>query len=188
MPNGWSVTPQGDLLTKERGVEMKRIPAQVLLTILIACLAMSSAWSSPLVDEPAPDFALHGIDGKTLRLSEYRSEIVLLSFASDSCARCRQALPFFEDLNRQYQGAGLNVIGVNIEANAKVATDLAAELGLHFPILLDTGQSVSRLYDLNQLPLTLLIDREGVVQLINQGFRGDSGAQISAGLARLLAD
>ncbi|MCJ7555307.1 MAG: redoxin domain-containing protein [Gammaproteobacteria bacterium] len=167
---------------------MKRIPVQVLLAILIACLATNTASSSALVDAPAPDFALRGIDGKTLRLSEYRSEIVLLSFASDSCARCRQALPFFEQLHRQYQSEGLNVIGVNVEGDSRAVTDLATELGLNFPFLLDTGQSVSRLYDLNQLPLTLLIDREGRVHLINTGFRGDSGAQISTEVARLLAD
>jgi peroxiredoxin len=188
MPNGWSVTPQGNLLTTERGAEMKRVPVHVLLTMLIASLATSTAWSSVLVDQPAPDFALRGIDGRTLRLSEYRSEIVLLSFASDSCARCRKALPFFEELQRQYQGAGLNIIAVDIEGNSNEANGLATELGLNFPILLDTDQSVSRLYDLNQLPLTLLIDREGRVHSINKGFRGDSGAQISAELAQLMAD
>jgi len=167
---------------------MRKSPAQLVCAILIAVLTMSPVSSSELVDARAPDFALHSIDGNTQRLSEFRSEVVLLSFASERCTRCRQSLPFFEELHRRYQADGLKVIAVDIDGNPKSAGHVVAELGLTFPMLLDTDQSVSRLYDLNQLPLTLLIDREGTVRLVNKGFRGDSGAQIGAELDRLLAD
>ena len=167
---------------------MRKSPAQLFFAILIAVLATSPVSSAELVDARAPDFALHSIDGTTLRLSEFRSEVVLLSFASERCTRCRQSLPFFEELHRRHQVDGLKVIGVDIDGDPKSASHVIAELGLTFPILLDTDQSVSRLYDLNQLPLTLLIDREGTVRLVNKGFRGDSGAQIGAELDRLLAD
>jgi peroxiredoxin len=124
----------------------------------------------------------------TFRLSEFRSEIVLLSFSSERCTRCSDSLPFLQDLYRRHQSDGVSVIDVDIDGNTRHSTDLAAELGLTFPILLDTGQSVSRLYDPDQLPLTLLIDREGRVRYVDKGFRGESQAQISAELNRLLAD
>jgi peroxiredoxin len=167
---------------------MARAPAQVLLAIFLAFLATHAALSADLVDAPAPDFALRGVDGKTLRLSEFRSEVVLLSFSSDRCARCRQSLAYFEELYREHQSAGLNVIDVDVNGNAKEAANIATELGLSFPILLDTLQSVSRQYDPRQLPVTFLIDREGTVRFVNKGFRGDSGAELNAAVIRLLAD
>ena len=167
---------------------MQKKPVKVLIAMLFALLTVNTAASSDFVNAPAPDFALRSSDGKTLRLSEYRSEIVLLNFASESCARCREAMPVLEELHHRYWSDGLNVIGVDIDGDSETAAELAAELGVNFPILLDTGQSVSRLYDLNRLPLTLLIDREGVVRFANKGFRGESAAQISAEVARLLAD
>jgi peroxiredoxin len=167
---------------------MQNKPLQVLMSVLFALLAANTAASSDFVNAPAPDFALRGIDGKTLRLSEYRSEIVLLNFASESCARCREAMPVLQELQRQHRAEGLNVIAVDIDGDPEAAARLAAGLDPDFTVLLDTGQSVSRLYDLGRLPLTLLIDREGVVRFVNEGFRGDSGAQVGAEVARLLAD
>lgn len=167
---------------------MRKTPVQIVIVVLIALVVTSQASSSELVDARAPDFALHSVTGSTLRLSEFRSDIVLLSFSSERCSRCRQALPFLEGLYRQYQWDGLKVIGVDIDGDPKSASHVIAELGLTFPMLLDAGQSVSRLYDLNQMPLIVLIDREGMVRLVSKGFRGDSQAQISAGLARMLTD
>lgn len=167
---------------------MRKNPVHIFIATLLAILAANPVSPAELVNARAPDFALHSIDGDTLRLSEFRSEVVLLSFVSERCTRCRQSSPFFEELQNRYQADGLKVIGVDIQGKPESASHMVAELGLTFPVLLDTDQSVSRLYDLNQLPLTLLIDREGAVSFINKGFRGDSGAQIDAELKRLLAD
>ncbi len=167
---------------------MRKALLQISYAIFFAFLMMNTASSSDFVDAPAPDFALRGIDGHTLRLSEFRSDIVLLSFSSERCTRCRQSMPLLEELFRLHAVDGLQVISVDIDGNSKSAENVAKELGLTFPVLLDTDQSVSRLYDLNRLPLILLIDREGTVRFENKGFRGDSGAQISAKLDRLLAD
>lgn len=167
---------------------MAKAPAQVLLAIFLAFLAMQTALSADLVDAPAPDFALRGVDSKTLRLSEFRSEVVLLSFSADRCTPCRQSMAFFEELYREHGSAGLYVIGVDVNGDAKQASNVAAELGLSFPILLDTLQTVSRQYDPRQLPVTFLIDREGTVRFVNKGFRDNSSTELSAAVIRLLAD
>ncbi len=56
------------------------------------------------------------------------------------------------------------VLGVSLDRDAARAASVATSLGLQFPSLLDAGQSVGRLYDVQHLPLTLLIDREGTVR------------------------
>ena len=75
-----------------------------------------------------------------------------------------------------------------MNGDAKQASNVAAELGLSFPILLDTLQTVSRQYDPRQLPVTFLIDREGTVRFVNKGFRDNSSTELSAAVIRLLAD
>jgi cytochrome oxidase Cu insertion factor (SCO1/SenC/PrrC family) len=53
---------------------------------------------------------------------------------------------------------------VNIEGDAERTRSVARSLGIGHATLLDTGQSVGRLYDISHLPLTLLLDRDGVVR------------------------
>lgn len=159
-----------------------------VLSVALILMATGTAVIAEVPQTPAPDFALRSLSGETLRLSEFRSEVVLLSFIADWCSRCRQALPFYESLHQQHLDAGLQVIGVEVAADAKAAMTRAADFGLSFPLLLDDGQVVSRLYELGELPLTVLIDREGNVRFIDNGFRGSSAASLTAEVGRVLAE
>ena len=62
------------------------------------------------------------------------------------------------------------LLGVNVDDDAKKAADLAARLGLKFPVSLDTDKKVSRMYDLSAMPSTVLIDREGRVRHVHRGY------------------
>lgn len=141
-----------------------------------------------LLNQPAPDFALHSLSGENLRLSEFRSEVVVLSFTADWCARCRQALPVYESLFRVHNDAGLQMLAVDIEGNTAGVAEQAQNFDLSFPFLLDRDQRVSRQYDLNSLPVTVVIDREGVIRFVDSGFRGDSEAQMRSVVEGLLQE
>jgi peroxiredoxin len=71
------------------------------------------------------------------------------------------------------------VLGVNLEGDDARAASVAQSLGLDFPTLLDARQSVGRLYDVDRLPLTLLLDRDGVVRgaWSQQGISGEEIAR-----------
>jgi peroxiredoxin len=182
--------PENLTSINEKGARrlMRKTALHSVLAIAIALVATSAASSAVLVNAPAPDFALRSLDGSALRLSEFRSEVVLLSFVSQGCGRCRASMPFLQELRNLHQADGLQVLVVDIDGNPESAEKLMGKMQLTFPILLDSEQAVSRLYDLNQLPLTLLIDREGEVVLLEKGFQDPGVANIRAGLDRLLAD
>ena len=70
----------------------------------------------------------------------------------------------------RYKGSGFVLLGVNVDEDARKAADVAAKLGVTFPVLLDTDKSVSKLYDLSTMPSTVIIDRDGKVRYVHRGY------------------
>jgi len=167
---------------------VKKVLATLLLSLGIWLLPGIAA-SAVTVDERAPDFALRSLDGKNLRLSEYRSEVVVLNFWSVWCGKCRDAIASLERLSTQHGENGLQVLSVGIEKNLEKANEYVRETGVTFPVMTDDRKkSVSRLYDIRLLPLTVVIDREGNVRYVHSNFDSGSSEQIAAEVAALLAE
>ena len=141
-------------------IETLALAAAVLAGVLAFPLIASS---TPAAGATAPDFVLKDLDGRNLRLSEYRGDLVVLAFWASWCGTCRDNLAALNALPVASGDSAPVVLGVNLDGDAARAAPLARALGLRFPTLIDHGQSVGRLYDVGQLPLTLLVDREGVV-------------------------
>ena len=136
-------------------------------------LAVAGTWASAAVQvsSNAPDFTLRSVGGANLRLHEQRGQVVMVNFWATWCGPCRQEMPHLNRLYDKYRGAGFVLLGVNIDDDPRAAANLAAKLGLRFPVLLDTDKKVSRVYDMSAMPATLLIDRDGRVRHIHRGYR-----------------
>jgi len=133
--------------------------------VLAAALAAFGLGAANAAEDPAaPDFALVSIAGSNYRLSEYRGEVVALVFWASWCGDCRRELERFERLRRTYGGAGLTVLGVNLDTEPGRAQALAGAAGIGFPVLIDAGKDVSRTYRADDLPLIVLIDRHGTIR------------------------
>ena len=149
---------------------------RVLLFLIPVILGIPPvAWSAQGLDgERAPDFALKSLTGPNLRLSEYRGEIVLVNFWATWCGRCREQLSVIDELYGQYQGRGFQVLSVSVDGDTERARRTVADLRLQIPVLSDDRNVVSRLYDLGSMPLTVLIDPDGAVRHVHEGYeRGD---------------
>jgi peroxiredoxin len=128
---------------------------------LVALVGVPALAAPPQLDSIAPDFALKGIDGRYLRLSEYRGEPVILHFWASWCGPCRESAA---SLDRFGVATVTPVIGVNLDGTAERASSIAQSLHLQSPTLVDSQQAVARTYDVAKLPLTLLIDADGTVR------------------------
>lgn len=142
---------------------------QWLPGLLLAACALGAEAAPPT--GVAPDFTLRTLDGRNLRLQEQRGRVVLVNFWATWCGPCRVEMPHLNRLHDKYRAAGLVLLGVNVDEDPRAAAGVAAKLGVQFPVLLDTDKAVSRLYDLNSMPSTVLIDRDGKVRYLHRGYR-----------------
>ncbi|MCK6370365.1 MAG: TlpA family protein disulfide reductase [Gammaproteobacteria bacterium] len=151
------------MIVRLRGRLLARSMA-ILLAAAVAAMLLQAAFASNPDGALAPDFALKGTDGKNLRLSEYRSEVVALAFWASWCGKCREQLPELERLQQALGPQGLRVLSVSFDETHATAAGTAAAAGVSFPVLLDSSGEVGRLYDVGRLPLVVLVDRAGRVR------------------------
>jgi peroxiredoxin len=136
--------------------------------------AASMAAGLSTVGKPAPDFVLRGLDGRNMRLSEFRGQVVLVNFWSRSDGDSRQQMPALDRINITYQRAGLVVLGVSVDDDLRRSKQFATAMGVSYPILFDSGTEVGKDYYIQKMPMTILVDRSGVVRYSAVGFhRGD---------------
>lgn len=142
-----------------------------LLGALLAIFAASSLASTGLAGQKAPDFVLKSATGENLRLSEYRGDVVMINFWATWCGPCRQEMPLLDELYGRYQRVGFSLLGVNIDDDMSRAMDMVRELGVTFPVLFDEKKEVSKLYQVEAMPVTVLLDREGTVRHVHHGYK-----------------
>ena len=124
----------------------------------------------------APDFTLRSLAGPNVRLSDARGEVVLLSFWTSWCGSCKSQLERTARLSATYRSAGLVVIGVNLDDDRSKAAAFAAANGGDVPQGFDSTKAVAKAYAINDVPLTVLIDRNGVMRYVHGEFaRRDEG-------------
>ena len=129
------------------------------------------AVAADIVGKPAPDFALRSLKGPSVRLSEHLGEVVVINFWATWCGPCRQEMPLLDELYGKYQLAGLILLSVNIDDSAEPAIEMAQTLQVSYPVLFDTRKEVSRAYEVSAMPVTVLVDRAGVVRYVSEGYK-----------------
>jgi len=156
---------------------MKR-NALVFVALLVAILAMLASGKyldrarkhgpMKLVGDvqgvPAPDFTLPSLDGRKVTLSDFRGKAVLLNFWATWCPPCKVEMPWFEDLQKQYGQDGLIVLGVAMDDSAPATiAKFASALGVNYPVLLGTDKVSDDYGDVQYLPTTFYIGRDGTI-------------------------
>jgi peroxiredoxin len=111
-----------------------------------------------------PDFDLATLDGQRVKLSEYRGKTVLLNFWATWCQPCKIEMPWFVELQNQYGKDGLVVLGVAMDdSEAPKIAQFAQEMGVNYPVLLGTDQVSDDFGNVQYLPTTFYIDRNGAI-------------------------
>jgi len=142
-----------------------------LLALAVLAFAAGAVGAGVTPSAGAPDFTLPSLNGPNLRLQEQRGRVVMINFWATWCGPCRVEMPHLARLYEKYRDSGFTVLAVNIDEDPHKAASLAKQLGMQFPVLLDTEKKVSRLYDLSTMPSSVLVDRDGRVRYVTRGYR-----------------
>ncbi len=148
-----------------------------ILVLLSSIVILSANSASAGIDTKikennmAPNFTLKSILGDNLRLSEYRGQIVLINFWASWCAPCRQEMPALEALYQEYKDIGFTIFGINVDNEQEKGIAAAAQANVNFPILFDANKQVSEKYDVQAMPTTVVVGRDGTVQYVHLGYK-----------------
>jgi len=113
---------------------------------------------------------------------------VMLNFWATWCGPCRREMPQLNRLYAKYRSAGFVLVGVNVDEDRAKAGGLAEQLGLKFPVVFDSAKRVSRLYRLDTMPSTVLIDRDGRVRYLHPGYHDGYEDTYDQQIAELLRE
>lgn len=109
----------------------------------------------------APDFSLPDLAGNQVRLSSYRGKVVLLDFWATWCDPCRDEIPRFVELQNQYNGQGLQIIGVSMDDSPEPVRDFRQKFQITYPVLMGNAKTGDLYGGILGLPILFLLDREG---------------------------
>ena len=153
---------------------------------IIKGLALAAAFVLPAFatssSGPAPAFQLSGRGGKTIDLTQFKGQVVMINFWATWCGPCRQEMPLLEDIYKKYKPMGFSMLAVNVEPDSKAAEAWLGKLAkpVSFPVAFDVDSKVSKLYKVAGMPSTVFVDRKGNVRVMHKGYKpGDEDFYLS---------
>jgi thiol-disulfide isomerase/thioredoxin len=157
---------------------------------LAACLLVCAA-SPAIAVEPgqaAPTFQAKALDGKgTLSLASYQGQVVYLDFWASWCGPCAAALPAIDQLQKEFADQGFQVLAVNVDQDVKDARRFLSRRPVGYPSVADPTGSIPTSFDVETMPTSFLIDRNGVVQYVHKGFRSGDEKELRSHIQALVA-
>jgi len=121
------------------------------------------------VGDQAPDFVLMDMEGNKHKLSDYKGKGVFLNFWATWCKPCEREMPYMDNQYQAFKDHGVEILAVNVGQPEFSIKKFVQKHDLSFPILKDSNKDVMGVYDIYNLPATILINPEGKIVEIIEG-------------------
>jgi peroxiredoxin len=141
-----------------------------MVTSLAAIVALALPVWAAAAGVQAPAFTLQSVDGKTVSLAQFKGDVVMINFWASWCGPCRQEMPLLDSIYKQYENMGFVLLGVNVEPDPHNALAWLKRTPVSYPVLYDPKSEVSQLYQVQAMPTTVIIDRQGIVRYVHNGY------------------
>jgi thiol-disulfide isomerase/thioredoxin len=168
-------------------VERRAIKAARALLAIATALAWARGALGADPGERAPAFALPTAAGETLALERLRGQVVYVDFWASWCGPCRRSFPWMNEMNRKYAAKGLAIVAINVDKKRADAERFLAQIPAEFTVVFDAPGAVPAAYAVKGMPSSYLIDANGRVAVVEQGFRDESRAVLEEKIRVLLS-
>lgn len=158
----------------------------VVCLLLFFCSGLINA--GDLAGKEAPGFTAKDINGKKINLSDFRGKVVLLDFWASWCVPCREEFPFLIKFYRENQREDFIVLAVNIDDKVENMHEFVDKYFANhvFPIIHDSEKAIPPLYELEAMPTTIFIDKNGIIRYTHTGFNDSRKKEFKEELGLLL--
>ncbi|HET8875162.1 MAG TPA: TlpA disulfide reductase family protein [Casimicrobiaceae bacterium] len=160
---------------------------RLLLAFLLAGLTCAASTHAANPGTPAPPFALSTASGETVALAALRGRVVYVDFWASWCTPCRRSFPWMNAMQARYAGEGLTVVGVNVDKRRVDAQRFLRDTPASFTVAYDAEGTTPSAYDVRGMPSSYLIDRQGNIAAVEEGFHDERRAALEARIRALLA-
>ncbi len=157
--------------------------------IISISLILFTGFAAPAeIQKAAPEFTGTTLEGKVIKLSHYKGKVVLLDFWASWCGPCKREFPFLVQLHHALKDQNFTVIGINVDTDRSKAERFLAgqKVKPDFPIVFDGKGKIAERYQLQGMPTTILIDKNGVIRYRHTGFRDKDRAEVIRRVKELL--
>jgi len=121
-----------------------------------------------------------------LDLASHKGKVVYLDFWASWCGPCAAALPAIDKLQKEFGDKGFQVLAVNVDQDVRDARRFLARRPVGYPSVADPTGSIPTRFEVETMPTSFLIDRDGVVQYVHKGFRSGDVEEIRSQITKLL--
>ncbi len=157
-----------------------RVMAAAAFCGLVTCLGCSQAPTAHAQSlkeagdrKAAPDFELKDVNGKTVRLADFRGKIVMVDFWATWCGPCQIEIPWFIDFERKYKDQGFVVIGVAMDDEGwPVVKPFIEQMKMNYRVVIGNDHTADLYGGIDALPTTVIIDRDGRIASMHVGLAG----------------
>ena len=160
-----------------------------LLLLLLALALPAHAQSLMPFKGATPPLELNALDGKPLRLEDFRGRVVLVNFWATWCAPCLEEMPSIEKLRRSLDAQRFAVVAVNVGEGRRAVENFAEKMGLGgFHVLLDREVKTSKAWGARVLPATFIVAPDGSVRYSYFGALDWSGSAVRGRIRELIVE
>ncbi len=155
----------------------------------LACAAAKPAPRPPALLGRPLQLALSDMSGHRVDVAADEGKVRVVDFWATWCEPCRDALPFLDQLRREYGGRGLSVYAVTVDEDPAQVRAFLQQVPVGFPVLWDKGgKRYADAFEIQRLPTTYIIDRRGIVRFVHQEYDEKVARATRAQVDLLLAE